>query len=171
MAIDIVIIAALELERDAVVAAMRGVHDVQRQGRTFHVGQIGEYSVAVLCIHGMGNVKSATAATTAIHEFEPTAILVAGIAGGTNKPTSERFDRGSHLLGDVLVAEQILDYESGKQSPEEIERRYEVYRSSKTLLDSAKDIKSDWTLNVKSPRPDHTTGRVVPTVHFGVFAS
>ena len=171
MANDIVIIAALELERDAIVAAMRGVHDVRRHGRTFHVGQIGDYSVAVLCIHGMGNVKSAAAATTAIHEFEPTAILVVGIAGGTKKPTSEQFEKGSHLLGDVLVAEQVLDYESGKQSPEELERRYEVYRSSKTLLDSAKDIKSDWALNVKSLRPDHTTGRVVPTVHFGVFAS
>jgi nucleoside phosphorylase len=169
--IDVVIITALSLERDAVVNTLVNVRDEKRQGRVFHLGEIGIYTVAVLCLNGMGNIKSASGATTAILEFAPNCILLAGITGGTKRPTHEQLEQGDHLLGDVLVAEQIIDFESGNQTPEEIKRRYEVYRSSKSLLDAAKNLSKEWMVSVKHPRPDHTTGRVIPNLHFGVVAS
>ena len=53
-----------------------------------------------------------------------------------------------------------------------IQRRPRAYQCSDRLLAQSRDVKlSDWAMAVKCRRPDGTTGRVVPRVHYGTFAS
>jgi nucleoside phosphorylase len=76
------------------------------------------------------------------------------------------------LLGDLIVAEQVVDHEFGKQTPEGIQRRYQVYRPAKVLLDAARRMPpANWAMSIRAPRPDGTSDRVVPQVHFGVLCS
>lgn len=168
----IVIVTALALERDAILRRLLDVVEEQIYGRTIHRGRIDTKLVVVECLHGMGNIKSAVRTTQIIERWRPSAVLLVGIAGGTNRPTSELLTANDHLLGDVLVAEQIIDYESGKQTENGLEHRPQVIRSSARWVEAAKNLKSkDWFTAIHLPRPDGTTGRVVPQIHFGVVAS
>jgi nucleoside phosphorylase len=115
--------------------------------------------------NGMGNVRAAAATQQAIAVWNPAQILLTGIAGGIEKSNNR-------LLGDLIVAEQVVDYEFGKQTPEGIQRRYQVYRPAKVLLDAARRMPpANWAMSIRAPRPDGTSGRVVPQVHFGVLCS
>ncbi|MHC4403280.1 MAG: phosphorylase family protein [Planctomycetota bacterium] len=169
---DVVILTALELERDAALERLDSHQPALEAGEHIHRGKIGHYDVVVLCFQGMGNIRSAAATTRVIMTWSPPCILLAGIAGGTQRPLRERLAKGEQLLGDVLVAEQLVDYEFGKQTPEGVRPRYQVYRPAKPLLDAARRLSpQNWVMSIKTPRPDGTTGRVLPQVHFGVVAS
>jgi nucleoside phosphorylase len=172
---DVVIITALEKERDAVLSYLDTPQEVQDVGKAYHRASIKTYKpdttyqAVVICLECMGNVRSALATQGAITNFNPSHIILAGIAGGI--PKDNRY------LGDILVGEQIVYYELGKQIQSEqntsqTQRRYETHRPAKLLLDAAKNVPhQNWVLSVKTPRPDGTTGRVIPNVHFGVVAS
>jgi nucleoside phosphorylase len=118
-----------------------------------------------MCMNGMGNVNAAAATEQAIETWDPAQILLCGIAGGIR-------EKNERMLGDVLVAEQVVDYESGKQRVSGAEHRYEVFRPARALLDAARGLDAaQWALAIKQPRPDGTTRRVIPQVHFGVIGS
>lgn len=166
------ILTALPIERDAILRRLSGVEEIVRDGRTSHRGKLDQFDIVVECFQGMGNIKSGVRTAQAIERWNPSAALLVGITGGTKKSTSSILTANDHWLGDVLVAEQIVDYESGKLVAGVMENRPEVYRSSHRLIDSAKNLKTqDWTPSVCVPRPDGTSGRVNPTAHFGVVAS
>lgn len=173
--VDVVIITALEKERDAVLSYLDSFQSTQRFGKTFYSSVIKTlnsgiiYQVVVICLEGMGNLKSSFATQQAITEINPSRIILVGIAGGV--PKDNRY------LGDIIVGEQIVYYELGKQTQLEqkisqTQRRDEVYRPAKDLLDAAKSLKPEnWIFSIKAQRPDGSTGRVIPKVHFGVVAS
>ncbi len=168
----IVIATALPLERDAILAKLPSKDGGSADGFTLHQGLLQKYPVITICFQGMGNVRSARAMAVALEKFRPIAVVLVGIAGGTKKPTSGLFDKSSHFLGDVLVAEQVIDYELGKLSPKGMEQRPDVFRASARLLRIAKNLNDgDWKPQVRVDRPDGTNGRVVPNAHFGVVAS
>lgn len=164
--VDIVLLTALKLEQDAILKYLDEWQDVKTKGRIHQRGKIGPYDVVVMPLLGMGNIRAARAATEAIAIWNPAQIIMTGIAGGVRKK-NERY------LGDVLVAEQLVDYELGKAKPDGVvERRYQAYRPAKVLLDAAKSLPAEsWAMKVDAPRPDGSTGRVVPKVHFGVIGS
>jgi nucleoside phosphorylase len=54
----------------------------------------------------MGSIVSASLTTEIIHRFQPKLILLVGIAAG--KKSNE------HSIGDILIAKQVVDYDSGK---------------------------------------------------------
>lgn len=180
---EIVIITALELERRAVVARLRKAQTVTVAGHVLDFGEIGRYRVTVRCLSGMGNVKSASATATALHLDHPEAVLLVGIAGGTNRPLSSAVPSGECTLGDVLVAERILEYELGKLKPGTVgddghqsqgtfEMRPREYPCSSLLLQAAKRIRSsEWAQSLQSTRPDRMSDRILPAVHFGTVAS
>lgn len=168
---EIVIATALPKERDAVLAHFDGAREIRSARRTAHhistpsATLSVNHNVVVVCFNGMGNINSAIAMTQAINVWNPTHVVLAGIAGG-------RKDDRSRYLGDVLVGEQVVYYEQGKQSPGELARRYQVYRPGKPLLEAAAGLSAaEWALSIRAPRPDGTTGRVIPRAHFGVVAS
>ena len=70
------------------------------------------------------------------------------------------------------MAEQVVDYQSGKQRVSGTEHRFNVFRPASVLLDAARNLDpAQWALAIKQPRPDDTTRRVIPQAHFGVLGS
>jgi nucleoside phosphorylase len=174
---DVVIITALQKEQDAVLRYLNNPQTVQNFGQTFYTAFIQTnkldtmYQVVIVCLPQMGNVQAALATQRAITEFNPSHIILTGIAGGVPK-------ENSRYLGDIIVGEQIVYYELAKlvqieSGKSEVEPRYQVYRPAKILLDAANNLQKslDWISCIKAQRADGTTGRVNPIVHFGVVAS
>jgi nucleoside phosphorylase len=168
--VDVVIITGLPKEREAILKYLNTPEKMTRQDEySFYQATIptksgGSYQVVIVTLPKMGNLQAALATNQAIAAWKPTHVLLVGIAGGINK--SERY------LGDVVVGEQIVYYELGRQEPGGAQRSYEVYRPAKALLEAARNLApQEWALSIKYPRPDGTTGRVVPKVYFGVVAS
>jgi nucleoside phosphorylase len=169
--VDVVIVTALEKERDAVLRYLDSPQPVETKKRIVyksylkHEQSSSGYQVLLLCFGGMGNVRAATAVTQAIDVWNPAAIILTGIMGGV-----EGSDR---LLGDLIVAEQIIGYELGKIKETGTDRRFEALRPAHLLITKVHDfLPKQWALDYRTiPRPDGTSGRVIPNVHFGVVAS
>jgi nucleoside phosphorylase len=163
--VDVVLITALRLECEAVLRHVDDATSHADDGELYHTGRIGPYDVVVMPLFGMGNIRAAAAATRAIAKWNPAHIMLVGVAGGVQK-------LNSRCLGDVLVADQVVDYEFGKVKPDRIEPRYQVYRPAKRLLDAAKNLHDDaWVPSVAVARPGALGVRTKPSVHFGVIAS
>jgi len=114
----------------------------------------------------MGNVRSAAITSWAITRFDPSVVVLVGIAGGVKKDGNDR------LLGDVIVPQQFVEYDYGKQEDGSFQPRYQTFRPSPTLLDSASEAAAgEWYKRKKiASRPDGTK-RVVPAVLCGVVLS
>jgi nucleoside phosphorylase len=169
--VDIVIVTALSKERDAVLRYLDSPQRVESKNRVVyksylrHEASDDGYQILLLCFGGMGNVQAATAVTQAIDVWNPSAIILTGIMGGIEG--SER------LLGDLIVAEQIVGYEFGKIKEAEMERRFEALRPDHLLVEKARNFpQKKWALDPTTiSRPDGTSERVISKVHFGVVAS
>jgi nucleoside phosphorylase len=122
--------------------------------------------VVVLLLRGMGNISAALGTQYAIDVWRPQFLLLVGIAGGFAKPGRD--------LGDVLVADQLIYYELGKQSDKGTTLRPQVFRPSAILVSAAQSIAAKphaWIEQIKSPRPDGTSERYMPKVHLGTILS
>lgn len=109
---------------------------------------------------GMGQLEAAALAHEAITTFSPKALLLVGIAGGLDKNIP---------LGDVVVSEQIVDYEIGKVTDGGFGPRWSVYRPDARLLAKAISWQNqNWQNYIKSRRP---RGVEKPTLRSGVFLS
>lgn len=168
---DVIIITPLLKERDAVLRHLNVWQEVVTKNRTYHKSAIpipnssDSYTVVVLSLPGMGNVEAAVATSQAIAVWNPSQIIVTGIAGGIEK-------EGSNFLGDVLVAEQIVGYELGRITDGVTERRFQVMRPAFPLIEAARNLPPEkWAFSATVPRPDKPLGRDTPKVHFGVIAS
>ncbi len=174
---DVVIITALQKEQDALLRYLNYHQTIENFGQTFYRAFIQTnrpdttYQVVIVCLRQMGNVQAALATQRAIAEFNPSHIILTGIAGGVPK-------ENSRYLGDIIVGEQVVYYELAKlvqieSDKSEVKPKYQVYRPAKILLDAAKNLQKslDWISCIKAQRADGTTGIVNPIVHFGVVAS
>ncbi len=169
--IDVVILTALPEEREAVRGSLDASREQHLDGlvydlATLDTGQAGtRYQIVLVLQTSMGNEQAAILVERVITRWRPSHIILTGITGGVR-------DSDRRLLGDVLVADQIVAYEPGRQTPEGVQRRYQVYRPAEALIAASKRLASrDWVLEIKAQRPDGTTGRVVPQAHFSVVAS
>jgi nucleoside phosphorylase len=126
----------------------------------FPDGSTGIYRLIVTPLLGMGRVQAAVATGDAIRRWHPRFILLVGIAGGV----SARNVR----LGDVLVADQIVDYELQKNAPEGLQVHWDVHQADPRLLGSVRNLSdTDWRQLVAEKRP----GEGLPTRHVGPIAS
>ncbi len=142
--VDFVIVTALEEERDALHVLLPdirrlppGAEDPRVYHRcdlhvTFSDGQRGIYRLATLSLAKMGRLNAATATADAIRRWRPRFVLLVGIAGGV--PAQDA------ALGDVLVSDQVVDYELQKLLPDGPDVRYEVHRADQRLLEAAADF-------------------------------
>jgi nucleoside phosphorylase len=169
--IDVVIITPLLKERDAVLRHLRVADELKTKNRIYHKSVVPidnreeSYNVVVLSLPGMGNVEAAIATSQAITVWNPSQIIITGIAGGIKKG-NDRF------LGDIIIGEQVVGYELGKAMDGKVERRFQVVRPAFQLLEAARNLPPEkFAFSTTVPRPDESSGRVVPKVHFGVVAS
>lgn len=168
---DIVIITALQKESEAVLRYLSSPEKKQVKGQTFYKASIPcndsgrSYQAVLLSLPNMGNINAAIATHHAIAVWNPSHIILGGIAGGVQ-------EGDKRYLGDVIVGEQIIYYEYGKQTDTGVNRRYQAYRPAHALVDAAKNLThQNWSMSIKASRPDGTSKRVIPQVHFGVVAS
>lgn len=136
------VLAPLEEERDAIVAACRGggwaITDAST--RTFATSAELDTRIDIACLYGMGRPNAAATAGPLVADLAPHAVFLAGIAGG--------FAANKVQIGDVLVAEQILDYELQKKKPEGDAWRPQVFRTDLPLLTSARLLRGSRPLHV-----------------------
>ena len=150
---DVVIVTALEKERDAVLRYLDSPEQVTSKNRTVHKAYLQHensetgYQVVVLCLGAMGNVQSGIGVTQAIDIWNPAAIVLTGIMGGVEH--SER------SLGDLIVAKQIVGYESGKVKDTGTETRFQVQLPTYKMIEKARHFpREKWERDPRTiPRP------------------
>jgi nucleoside phosphorylase len=170
--IDFVLVTALPEEREAVLEKLPGYSlvppakdDIRTYFRadlpvTFPNSSTGKYRVVVMCLLGMGRVQAVAATVDAIRRWHPRYIVLIGIAGGIAARNIQ--------IGDILIPDQVVDYELQKLTPEGPEVRWDVQRADARLLNACNNFRSEsWRKLIKIKRPD----RGKPNVHTGPIAS
>lgn len=118
---EIAIICALPLEASVVGALFDKRWDDQTYGKAprdsnaYSTGVIGPHNVVLVHMPNIGKVAAATAATCLRASFQGIQLaLVVGICGGApfRKQLSEDI-----LLGDVVISEGLVQYDLGRQFP------------------------------------------------------
>lgn len=168
-AVDFLLLAPLNEERAALLAHLPGAQRLppdEQDVRVYYQADVptefpggarGTYHVIVTSPLGMGRVEAATATADAIRRWQPRYVILCGIAGGDPEEVE---------LGDVLVAEQLIDYEQQKLTNEGARVRYQSYRSDPRLYGAAQNHLG-WETTVKEARP--IEGK--PRCHFGVVVT
>jgi nucleoside phosphorylase len=157
--IDFVIITPLEEEREAMwlhLGKPKRLPPSEEDIRvyypalvpfTFTDGTSGHYKVVLTDLLEMGRVDAATAVGDAVRRWRTKYVLLVGIAGGLS--------RAGVKVGDVLISEQIADYELQKLTPDKSEIRWKVYSPAARLLMAARQLRpDDWQPLVREQRPD-----------------
>ena len=157
-----VIITALSLECMAVCKHLK-----DRREETHPLGTVYEHGFFegeggrewdVLVVEaGAGNTSAAAEVERAISYFHPEVAFFVGVAGGVKDVQ----------LGDVVIANKVYAYESGKDR-KEFESRPEAHMPSYCLAQRAKaEIRHEsWTARIKGRTPENA-----PKAHFGAIAA
>ena len=147
---DIGLLVALPVEYQAIateitnLAPIRDHHGVAMFYRgTFTTDSGRKLQVLVAHLHATGNISSAIAATLMVEYYKAALVVNVGIAGGI---------RGEVVLGDVVVGQYVLYYESKKvtKDGESPEFKTLPYRPStaRNIHDARRYLQ-----RVKCPRP------------------
>jgi nucleoside phosphorylase len=130
---EIAIICALPLEASAVSALFDKQWDDQIIGRAprdlnaYSAGVIGHHNVVLVHMSGMGKVAAATAAACLRASFPGIQLaLVVGICGGA--PSGKQSE--DILLGDVVISEGLVQYDLGRQFPNNRFIRKDTHRDN-----------------------------------------
>lgn len=167
---DFIIVAPLKEERDALLALLPGhrklppsqehvwVHYQAEIPVRFADRTCGAYSVVVLPLSRMGHTEAAAATVDAIRQWRPRYVLLVGIGGGVAA--------AGVALGDILIADQVADYELQRMTEKQARVQWQIYRADKRLLIAAQNFTGrDWA--DAAPRP----AQGAPRVHFGTICT
>lgn len=170
--VDFVIITALEEERDAVLDKLPGYQrekPTEEDIRVYYSAQLpvtypggtkGVYDIVLVPLLGMGRTQAATATTDAIRRWHPRYVLLVGIAGGVAE--------SDVALGDVLVSDQIVDYELQRISGDDLEIRWKAFPAHPRMMGAARNFQDEtWQRLLNEERPEAG----VPVRHIGPIAS
>ncbi len=158
--------------RIAVIVALAEEYQFFRhyfQSKLVEKFTVGELSIDILqpddpkqrigltSVNRMGNVGAAVAATRLLEVFDLDLVVNIGLAGGV--------DKDKQTLGDIIVANQIRYYETGKLKPEglEIAPQYSDVHSSFVRALETSDV-AGWPLG-------SSIGGAPRRVSFGTIAS
>ena len=167
--VDVLVVTALPEETQSVLDHLAEYEEILAEAGTVLVGYRSHiatrapmrrsYKVVVAEV-GMGRVNAAAGTAEAIRRWPATAVFVVGIGGG--------IDRAQ--LGDIVVAEQVVDIAMQKQIQDGSERRYRVYLADAQLVNQARAMRlSEWHL-----APTDVEGALsclLPSVHFAPIFS
>jgi len=165
--IDVLVFTPLHEEREAFLRKLENVSPVgptRTDVFSYHRGSLahadGAYQIAVAMPLQMGTRDAATVAARAIDHWQPRYVLLVGIAGAVR--------RNGAQLGDVIIADSILDYELQKLKARKDEMRARFYPVDPGLLSAAQTlVGDDWSFGITAARPQPGT----PAVHTGLVAS
>jgi len=170
--VDFVLVTALAEERDAVLDKLRTYRKLSpslEDIRTYYQTELpvtysnnlsGVYNVITMSLLGMGRVQAATATTDAIRRWHPRYIVLVGIAGGLAMRNIE--------IGDILISDQIVDYELQKLTAQGPQIRWDVQRANARLLNACNNFAyGNWHKAIHVKRP----GRGKPKCCTGTIAS
>lgn len=101
MKVNIGIIGAMELEVEALIAALEDADSETVSGVTFHTGKIAGKTVAIARC-GIGKVFAALCAQTMIMKYSPDLIVNTGVGGGLAHGLS---------TGDIVVARDLCQHD------------------------------------------------------------
>ena len=95
------IVAAMEQELDAIVAAMHAEDIVEVGGRRYHRGRYG--SEPIVCVTSrIGKVAAATTTAILLERFKPRAVVMTGLAGGVDPRVA---------VGDIVIADRLIQHD------------------------------------------------------------
>lgn len=122
----IAIICALSLEFDAVEASFDEHYDSMKFGKQrgdanfYRTGRIGKHNIVLACLPEMGKRSAVVASSLQISFTKIYLALLVGICGGVPFPSP-----GTEIiiLGDVIISARIVEYDYGKQYPDEFQPR------------------------------------------------
>jgi nucleoside phosphorylase len=170
--IDFIIITALEDERNALLDKLPGYQRLKPSDEDIRVyfrsnlpvifadGSTGAYRIVIMPLLGMGRVQATIATSDAIHRWQPRYVMLVGIAGGVAAKGVK--------LGDILVADQIVDYELQKLTSKGAQIRWRVHPADPRLLGAIRNFSDEsWQALMRVER----LGRGAPKRHVGPIAS
>lgn len=168
----IVIVTALEEERDALLKKFLDYRklppnpdDIRHYFSTALPfgspnGIHGNYNIITLCLLGMGHLEALNATKDAINRWRPRYVFLVGIAGGIK--------RNGVSVGDVLISDQVIDYELQSVKKKAESYRFSVHRAEPQLVGAAQNfLGDDWLQLISIPRPYPG----VPKRHVGPIAT
>ena len=155
---DFLIVTALEEERDAILNKLPNYKQLPPSEESvrfyysadistrFSNGTVDIYTVAVVMLLNMGRVEAAIATGDAIRQWNPRYVIMVGIAGGISESNVR--------LGDILVSDQVVDYELQKITSTGPKVRYSVHRANPRLHGATQSLKIDrWQALIQEQRP------------------
>jgi nucleoside phosphorylase len=170
--VDFAIVTALKVERDAILSRLDDYETVQEDWEplTYYCGHIQildsteSYTVAVIVLLDMGNNEAATATTRLIQRWQPSNLLMVGIAGGV---------QGVVDLGDVVITKFVFYYEMAKLLLEGEQLRPQQFPVDRLLYSRAYVYETlEWKGQIRVTRPGQVSvEKVMPDVHFEPIAS
>lgn len=160
--IDVVVVTALQEELRAVLARASPWSETHLSSGTIVYRTTSENrEIAAVCALGIGQLYAATLVQELTSNFEVENLFLVGIAGGI---------RDDVALGDVVVSDQIIDYEIQKLTPAARDIRWSVYRPDVRLLTlAASNETGNWKSLLQSKRPRARSDE--PRLHIGGILS
>lgn len=163
---DFLIVTALEEERDAILNKLPNYKQLPPSEESvrfyysadistrFSNGTVDIYTVAVVMLLNMGRVEAAIATGDAIRQWNPRYVIMVGIAGGISESNVR--------LGDILVSDQVVDYELQKITSTGPKVRYSVHRANPRLHGATQSLKIDrWQALIQEQRPSRDSRNVL----------
>ena len=128
--LDVLIVTAVKEEWDAVLAVDTGADAgsiweklnasirLEVRVRNFQVFG-GALRIAVIQALGMGGVEAVSAAAPLLTDYHIRCVAMCGVCAGR---------RGKVQLGDVIIADRMWTYDTGKQEEEQVKQDIDMYR-------------------------------------------
>jgi nucleoside phosphorylase len=169
--VDVAIVTALPVERDAVLQHLDRYERVDQPGEPYpyYKGQIdipgtsSSYEVVVTKLIDPGNLEAGIETAALIARWRPKYVFMVGIAGGLAEKGVNR--------GDVVIARYVHYYEPGKRTIKGEQRRPKQFYPDRVLYSKATNYDiTTWQDDVGVPPPVGADGHI-PRAHFGPIAS
>ncbi|KAF4930991.1 Kinesin light chain [Colletotrichum viniferum] len=116
----VALICALPIEFDAVALAFDETWPGNQFGKapgdynSYTLGRMGGQNAVLVLLHKMGKTSAASATTSLRHSFPSVNLaFLCGICGGVPNPSHDV----EILLGDVIISENVVEYDYGRQYP------------------------------------------------------
>lgn len=150
---NLLILTATKIENEVLHEHLKPINNydkilqVAKGKHTYYLGVFGAYNIVHVSCGEMGSSGATASIVTtldAINDWNPTAVLMVGIAFGANK---------KQKIGDVLISEEVVNYEPQRVGKKEIVARGKHGRASTLLVDRFKSLKG-WQHEVEPSRTD-----------------
>jgi nucleoside phosphorylase len=169
--IDFAFITAIEVEREAVCAAFKLTHRhrVRVGARVYWRGRLplkGNefYEIVIAQSPEMAQVEAAILTNDTIHDWNPGALLLVGVAGAASDGSRE----DDEALGDLILGQYVHYYERGKVTLDGVKPEPITYKADATLWNNIITL-PPMRARIPVLRPDGKQTR--PTILKGVIAS